>query len=43
VLDAEPAAKIGHVLQQLLLATRLRAMPMSSSALRSQMGEGSLV
>jgi enterobactin synthetase component F len=42
VLDAEPAAKIGHVLQQLLLATRLQAMPMPSSALRSQMGEGSL-
>jgi L-serine---[L-seryl-carrier protein] ligase len=43
VLDPEPAAKIGHALQQLFFTAELQAMPMSSSVLRSRMGEGSLV
>ena len=41
VLDPEPAAKIGHVLQQLLFAAELQSMPMPSSLLRGMMGEAS--
>jgi enterobactin synthetase component F len=43
VLNPEPAAKIGHALQQQFFAAELQAMAMSSSVLRSRMGEGSLV
>ncbi|HZD78258.1 MAG TPA: amino acid adenylation domain-containing protein [Acidobacteriaceae bacterium] len=42
VLDPEPAAKIGHALQQLLFTADLQVIPVSSSALRSRIGEGSL-
>jgi len=43
VLDPEPAAKIGHALQQLLFTAELQALPMPSSVLLSPMGERSLV
>jgi enterobactin synthetase component F len=43
VLDPGPAAKIGHALQQLLATVELHTMPMHSPALRSRVGEGSLV
>jgi enterobactin synthetase component F len=41
VLDPEPAAKIGHILQQRLFTAELHTMPMPSSLLRSMMGEAS--
>jgi enterobactin synthetase component F len=43
VLGPEPAAKIGHALQQLLFTADLQAMSMPSSVLRSGMREGSVV
>jgi enterobactin synthetase component F len=43
VLGPEPAAKIGHVLQERLFTAALKAIPMPSSVLRSGIGEGSML
>jgi enterobactin synthetase component F len=43
VLDPEPAAKIGHALQDRLFTAKLHAIPLASSVLRGGVGEGSLL
>jgi enterobactin synthetase component F len=43
VMDPEPAAKIGHALQQLLFTREMHAMSMPSSVFQNRAGEGSLL